>query len=65
MESKNKQQEKYIYSILSLFDEDGYEHEYYIDDLLDDALEDCTKVEKISFLNDIIRDVEHYRDTLE
>ena len=54
--------------MLTVFEEDGYEYEHYIDDLLDSTLERCIKdikEEKISFLNDIIRDVEHYRDTLE
>ena len=64
MERKNKQQEEYEYSLLTVFDEDGYGNDYSIDYLLDNGLEHCTKEEKISYLNDIIRDVEHYRDTL-
>ncbi len=65
MERKNKQQEEYEYSLLTVFDEDGYGNDYSIDYLLDNAMELCTKEKKISYLNDIIRDVEHYRDTLE
>ena len=63
MESKNKQEE-YEYSLLTVFDEDGFGNDYSIDYLLDNGMKHCTKEEKISYLNDIIRDVEHYRDTL-
>ncbi len=65
MESKNKQQEEYEYSCLIVPDEDGYGNECYIDELLDCALEWYEKEDRISFLNDIIRDIEHYRDSLE
>ena len=65
MESKNKQQEEYEYCLLSVIDEEGYGNDYSIDYLLDNAMELWTKEEKISYLNDIIRDVEDYRDTLE
>ena len=64
MDSKNKKQEEYEYSLLTVFDEDGFGNDYSIDYLLDNGMELCTKEEKISYLNDIIRDVEHYRDTL-
>ena len=64
MESKNKQQEEYEYSCLMVCDEDGCGNECSIEDLLDYALEWCKKEDRISYLNDIIRDVEHYRDTL-
>ena len=64
MESKNKQQEEYEYCSLMLLDEDGNGNEYSIEELLDYALKWCKKEDRISFLNDIIRDVEHYRDTL-
>lgn len=65
MESKNKQQEEYEYSCLIVPGEDGYGNECYIDELLDCALEWYEKEDRISFLNDIIRDIEHYRDSLE
>ena len=64
MESKNKKREEYEYSLLTVFDEDGFGNDYSIDYLLDNGMKHCTKEEKISYLNDIIRDVEHYRDTL-
>jgi hypothetical protein len=65
MESKNKQQEEYEYCLLTVIDEEGYGNDYSIEYLLDNAMGLCTKEEKISYLNDIIRDIEHYRDTLE
>ena len=64
MESKNKKREEYEYSLLTVFDEDGFGNDYSIDYLLDNGMKHCTKEEIISYLNDIIRDVEHYRDTL-
>jgi hypothetical protein len=65
MESKNKQQEEYEYCLLTVIDEEGYGNDYSIEYLLDNAMGLCTKEKKISYLNDIIRDIEHYRDTLE
>lgn len=65
MEDKNKQQEGYEYSVLTVYDEEGYGWDQSIDQILDEGLSHCSKDEKISYLNDIIRDVEHYRDTLE
>jgi hypothetical protein len=65
MEDKNKQQEEYEYSVLTVYDEEGYGWDQSIDQILDEGLSHCSKDEKISYLNDIIRDVEHYRDTLE
>ena len=65
MESKNKQQEEYEYCLLTVIHEEGYGNDYSIEYLLDNAMGLCTKEEKISYLNDIIRDIEHYRDTLE
>lgn len=64
METINKQQEMYEYRLLTVFDEEGRGNDYSIEDLLNDGLDIFTKEEKISYLNDIIRDVEHYRDSL-
>jgi len=57
--------EEMKYCGLMLLDEDGNGNEYSIEELLDYALKWCKKEDRISFLNDIIRDVKHYRDTLE
>lgn len=54
----------YEYRLLTVFDEEGRGNDYSIEDLLNDGLDLFTKEEKISYLNDIIRDVEHYRDSL-
>ena len=64
MERTNKKQEMYEYRFLTVFDEEGRGNDYSIEDLLNDGLDIFTKEEKISYLNDIIRDVEHYRDSL-
>jgi hypothetical protein len=64
MERTNKKQEMYEYRLLTVFDEEGRGNDYSIEDLLNDGLDLFTKEEKISYLNDIIRDVEHYRDSL-
>lgn len=64
METINKQQEMYEYRLLTVFDEEGRGNDYSIEDLLNEGLDLFTKEEKISYLNDIIRDVENYRDSL-
>lgn len=64
MERTNKKQEMYEYRLLTVFDEEGRGNDYSIEDLLNDGFDIFTKEEKISYLNDIIRDVEHYRDSL-
>ena len=60
MEKENK----YEYYLLTVFDEDKYGWDYPIDVLLDNGLDGMSKEEKISYLNDIIKDIEHYRDLL-
>lgn len=64
MGKTNKKQEMYEYRTLTVFDEEGRGNDYSIEDLLDEGLAIFTKEVKISYLNDIIRDVEHYRDSL-
>ena len=61
---RKKQQEEYEYCLLTVFDEEGRGNDYSIEDLLNEGLDLLTKEEKIRYLNDIIRDVEHYRDSL-
>ena len=56
--------EEYKYSQLTIFDEDGYGWDHSIDEILDNGLSHCNKEEKIDYLNDIIRDIKHYRDNL-
>ena len=57
-------EEEYEYCLLTVFDEEGYGNDYSIEEILDNGLSHCTKEEKISYLNDIIHDIEHYRDSL-
>ena len=54
----------YEYTLLTVFDEDNRGWDYPIDVLLDNGLDCMSKEEKISYLNDIIKDIEHYRDIL-
>ena len=62
---KGKNGNEYEYNILTVFDEDDCGWDYPIDVLLENGLGDRSKEEKISYLNDIIKDIEHYRDHLE
>ncbi len=54
----------YKYTLLTVFDEDNCGWDYPIDFLLDNGLCSMSKEEKISYLNEIIKDIEHYRDLL-
>ncbi len=60
----NNKNEDYEYELITVFDDDGNGYEQSIDQILDDGLDHLSKQDKISYLNDIIRDVEHYRDNL-
>ena len=62
MEKEKK--DEYEYCMLTVFDEDNCGWDYPIDVLLDNGLCDRPKEEKISYLNVIIKDIEHYRDLL-
>ena len=60
MEKENK----YEYTLLTVFDEDNCGCDYPIDVLLDNGLGGMSKEEKISYLNEILKDIQHYRDLL-
>ena len=61
----NEKEEYYEYLQLTVYDEDGQSGwDVWLDQLLDDCMGDRTKEEKINYLNAIIRDIEHYRDSL-
>ena len=60
MEKENK----YEYTLLTVFDEDNRGWDYPIDVLLDNGLGGMSKEEKISYLNEILKDIQHYRDLL-
>lgn len=61
----NEKEEYYEYLQLTVYDEDGQSGwDVWLDQLLDDSIGDRTKEEKIDYLNAIIRDIEHYRDSL-
>ena len=61
----NEKEEDYEYLQLTVYDEDGQSGwDVWLDQLLDDCMGDRTKEEKINYLNAIIRDIEHYRDSL-
>ena len=59
-----EKEKDYEYTLLTVFDEDNCGWDYPIDVLLDNGLDGMSKEEKISYLNDIIKDIEHYRDLL-
>lgn len=61
----NEKEDYYEYLQLTVYDEDGQSGwDVWLDQLLDDCMGDRTKEEKINYLNAIIRDIEHYRDSL-
>lgn len=65
MEKENKKvDEDYEYTLLTLFNEEGYEFDCSIIYLFDNELKHCSKEEKIESLNNIIHEIEHYRDSL-
>jgi hypothetical protein len=65
MEKDNKKiQDDYEYQVITVFDEDNRGWDYSIDYLMDNAMGQLSKAEKIEYLNDIIHDIEHYRDSL-
>ena len=58
---ENTHQDNYDYSMITIFDEDGTGWDYEIDEILANGITG-SKDEQIAYLNDIIRDIEHYRD---
>lgn len=65
MEKDNKKiQDDYEYQVITVFDEDNRGWDYSIDYLMDNAMGQLSKAGKIDYLNDIIHDIEHYRDSL-
>ncbi len=57
-------QDDYEYQVITVIDEDNRGWDYPIDYLMDNAMSQCSKAEKNEYLNDIIHDIEHYRDSL-
>lgn len=56
--------DRYNYLQITIIN-DGYGNDYSIDEILDDAIgEKWPKEDKIRYLNAIIHDIEHYRDSL-
>lgn len=65
METDNKiSQDDYEYLLITVFDQDNIGWDYSIDYLMERAVSHYSKAEQIEYLNDIIHDIEHYRDTL-
>lgn len=61
---ENTNQDNYEYSMITIFDEEGNGWDYEIDDILSNGI--CgSKERQIAYLNDIIRDIEHYRDYID
>jgi len=62
---ENNQNEEYEYNPICIWDYRGCCCEIQIDEVLDYnmGLWD-TREEKIAYLNDFIKDIEHYRDSL-
>ena len=58
---ENTYQDNYDYSMITIYDEDECGWDYEIDDILANGITG-TKEHQIAYLNDIIRDIEHYRD---
>ena len=59
MEKTNE--DNYEYCLITLYDEDGYGWDQSIDEILSNGITGA-KERQVSYLNDIIRDIEHYRD---
>ena len=59
-----EKEKEYEYTLLTVFDEDNCGWDYPIDVLLDNGLDGMSKEEKISYLNEILKDIQHYRDLL-
>ena len=61
---KTKKGTEYNYNSLTIVDNWGYFIERPVDEILDNNFVCWKKEQKIEFLNDFIRDIEHYRDNL-
>ena len=61
---KTKKGTEYNYNSLTIVDDWGYFIERHVDEILDSNFVCWKKEQKIEFLNDFIRDIEHYRDNL-
>ena len=61
-----RKQDNYDYSFLEIYDSEGIIFEDSIDTLLDVhfSIEDNSIEDNIHFLNKLIKDIEHYRDSL-
>lgn len=61
-----RKQDNYDYSFLEIYDSEGIILEDSIDALLDVhfSIEDKSIEDNIQFLNKLIKDIEHYRDSL-
>ena len=65
-DKQNRKQDNYDYSFLEIYDSEGIIFEDSIDTLLDVhfSIEDKSTEDNIHFLNKLIKDIEHYRDSL-
>lgn len=63
---ENKQKDDYEYMTFPIQDADGHFYDAYVDELLDFCMQlgNETREENIEYLNDLIKDIEHYRDSL-
>ena len=65
-DKQTRKQDNYDYSFLEIYDSEGIIFEDSIDTLLDVhfSIEDNSIEDNIHFLNKLIKDIEHYRDSL-
>lgn len=54
-------EDDYEYCLITVYDEDGYGWDQTIDEILSNGITG-QKEHQVAYLNDIIRDIEHYRD---
>ena len=59
-----EQQQDYCYLQFTVMDQDGYGWDYSVDELLDDGTRGLSNEEKVEYLKAIIKDIEHYIDSL-
>ena len=58
---KKTNEDNYEYCLITLYDEDGYGWDQSIDEILSNGITGA-KERQVSYLNDIIHDIEHYRE---
>lgn len=58
---ENVKENDYEYCLITVYDEDGYGWDQSIDVILSNGITGSKECQ-VAYLNDIIRDIEHYRD---